>query len=254
MKKLLQGRLFLSTIAEDAAELARERGLGLEVADFCTASNMDDSFPRWDKEVWKKIQGIHSLILHAPFNELFTAAIDPLVLEVTHRRYRQAIEIASRYGAKKVVFHSTFVPGMYFPAWFIPRSVEFWKRFLKEVPENICCCIENVMDIQPEPLLDIMMNVADPRLQLCLDIGHINVVRSQKTVEAWIKDMAPWISHVHVHNNHGDQDTHNQPWDGSVPMEEVLKCVLEEAPEATMTLETIRSKPSVMWMIERGFL
>ena len=36
--------LYLSTTAEDAPELARENGLGLEIAEFCTASNMDRDY------------------------------------------------------------------------------------------------------------------------------------------------------------------------------------------------------------------
>ena len=254
MRTLLRDRLYLSTIAEDAAEMAVKYGLGLEVADFCTASNLDDGFPRWDEAVRKKTRGVERLILHAPFNELFTAAIDPLVLEVTHRRYAQAVQVARQYDIKKLVFHSTFVPQIYFPEWFIPRSVEFWKKFLRDLPQDICCCMENVMDTQPEPLLDVVKNVDDPRLRLCLDIGHIHVAPSQQPVEAWIQSMGPWISHAHIHNNHGQQDTHNALWDGSIAMESVLNCLMEKAPEATVTIETIRSQPSIQWLSERGFL
>ena len=37
-------QLFLSTIAPDAAEEARRHGLGLEIAEYCTAWNMDEQF------------------------------------------------------------------------------------------------------------------------------------------------------------------------------------------------------------------
>lgn len=37
-------QLFLSTIADDAAETAKRYGLGLEIAEFCTAYSMDDRF------------------------------------------------------------------------------------------------------------------------------------------------------------------------------------------------------------------
>ncbi len=37
-------QLFLSTIAPDAREEARRHGLGLEIAEYCTAWNMDEQF------------------------------------------------------------------------------------------------------------------------------------------------------------------------------------------------------------------
>lgn len=254
MRTKLRERLYLSTIAEDAPEVAEKYGLGLELTDFCTARNLDGDFAKRDEAARKKIQGIERVILHAPFNELFTAAIDPLVLDVTYRRYAQAVWAAGLYGAKNIIFHSTFVPQIYFLEWFIPRSVEFWKTFLQEVPEDVCCCIENVMDPGPGPLVDIVKNVGDCRLRLCLDLGHINVASPQQSMETWIKTMAPWVAHIHVHNNYGQQDTHNPLWDGTVPMAQVLDCLSKEAPEATMTLETTRSEPSVRWLRERGFL
>ena len=38
----------ISTIAEDAVQTAVQYGLGLEVAEFCTASNLDERFLETD--------------------------------------------------------------------------------------------------------------------------------------------------------------------------------------------------------------
>ena len=37
-------KIYISTTASDAAEVARRWGLGLEIAEYCTAWNMDDEF------------------------------------------------------------------------------------------------------------------------------------------------------------------------------------------------------------------
>ena len=253
MRSTCKERLYLSTIAEDAPAMAKTYGLGLEIADFCTAMYIDQDFPHWDGIVQEKIRGSARRVFHAPFNELATAAIDPLVLEITYRRYRQAIELAQRYGCKKVVFHSTFIPRVYYPEWFIPRSVEFWQTFLKDVPEDICCCMENVMDTQMEPLVDIVSNVNDSRLRLCLDIGHIHVTQTEKTVETVVEDIAPWIAHAHIHNNNGLHDTHSQLGDGRIPVERVLELLLEKT-DATLGMETLCCEPSLKWLREREFL
>ena len=41
MAESIGERLHVSTVASDAPETAEEFGLGLEIADFCTASNLD---------------------------------------------------------------------------------------------------------------------------------------------------------------------------------------------------------------------
>ena len=88
--------VYLSTIASDAAPLAREYGCGLEIAEFCTAWNMDEKFEGVDGIVRKKLEGIPKRLLHAPYNELFPCAIDKKARLLATERYRQAIDLAKR--------------------------------------------------------------------------------------------------------------------------------------------------------------
>ena len=88
--------LYLSTIATDAASVAREYGLGLEIAEYCTAWNMDEKFADVDPVVKKKLEGISRSTLHAPYNELFPCAIDKKARALAAERYRQAIDLAKR--------------------------------------------------------------------------------------------------------------------------------------------------------------
>ena len=68
--------IYISTIASDAVPLAREYGFGLEIAEFCTAWNMDEKFAGVDSVVKKKLERISRSTLHAPYNELFPCAIE----------------------------------------------------------------------------------------------------------------------------------------------------------------------------------
>lgn len=61
---------YLSTIATDAVRTAKAYGLGLEIAEYCTAWNMDKEFAGVDGVVKKKLEGISSCTLHASYNEL----------------------------------------------------------------------------------------------------------------------------------------------------------------------------------------
>lgn len=243
-------RYYISTIAPDAAAVAREYGLGLEIAEYCTAWNMDEKFAGVDGVVKKKLTGIAESILHAPYNELFPCAIDKKARALAASRYRQAINLAKRYGAEKVVIHGGFNPWIYFPVWYVEQSILFWKDFLKEDP-GVKLVLENVLETEPDWLLDIVKGVDDPRLQMCLDIGHVNAY-SKVPVMDWLETCAPYISHFHVHNNDGTRDQHNPLNEGSIPMKELLLRIEELCPDATVTLELMKAGPSVRWLWEES--
>ena len=192
---ILKERIYLSTIAPEAAEIARKWGVNLEIAEYCTAWNMDREFPTVDKAVKEKSRGIGSVLLHAPFNELFPCAIDPKARELAADRFRQAIELAKGYGAKKVIIHGGYNPWIYYPVWYVEQSVVFWKEFLQHDP-GVELVLENVLETDPALLLDIVKGVNDPRLRICLDIGHVHAY-SKIPVMEWLELYAPWISHFH---------------------------------------------------------
>ena len=173
----IRQRLHLSGMDSHAPELARKWGLGLEVTDFCYAPMLDD--PATLPAVHEKMAGIDHFWLHAPFAELAPCAVDPLVREVTARRYRQALSAARQLGIRRLVIHSGYIPLVYFPEWFTEQSVAFWREFLPEVPEDMVLALENVMDETPQLMTDIVRQVDDPRLGLCLDVGHANPCASR---------------------------------------------------------------------------
>ena len=241
--------IYLSTIASDAPIYGREYGLGLEIAEFCTAWNIDRRFELTDSRVQESMQGISRSILHAPSNELFPCAIDEKARELAAYRYRQAIDLAKRYGSKKVVIHGGYHPWMYYPVWYVGQSVAFWKEFLKEDP-GVEIVLENVLETQPDMILDILEGVDDPRLRMCFDVGHINAY-SYIPIMDWLETCAPWIGHIHVNNNDGREDLHQGLQDGIIPMKELLQRIESLCPEATITLEMTQTKSSLEWLREK---
>ena len=244
--------IYLSTIADDASEIAGKYGLGIEIAEYCTAWNMDDDFTATDASVQVKLDGIERKVLHAPFNELFPCAIDKKARVLAADRYRQAIELAKRYGSPKVIIHGGYNPWIYFPVWYVEQSILFWKEFLREDP-GVEIVLENVLETEPQWLLDIVKGVDDPRLKLCLDIGHVNAY-SKISVMDWLESWAPYLSHFHVHNNDGTRDQHNALDDGNIPMKEFLLRTEELCPNATFTFELMKDEPSMMWLAENGLI
>lgn len=239
---------YLSTIAPDAGELARQHGLGIEIADFCTAMNIDDRFAETDTLVRRQTEGISRRLYHGPFNELFPCAIDPLARKLAARRFRQALELAQNYGAKKLILHGGFLPSVYYPVWYVEQSILFWKDFLRDTPGNTEICLENVLEPTPDMLLSIVQGVNDPRLRLCLDVGHVNAYSPVPALD-WITAWGPWLSHSHLHNNDGTADTHSPLASGTLPMLSILRS-LPEPSTATLELPTIGN--SLTWLEENG--
>lgn len=246
MDENIRRRLHISGMDSRAAELARRYGLGVEITELAYAPMLDR--PGMVETLRRKNEGIRSLWLHAPFAELCPCAIDPLVREVALRRYRQTLAAAQALGVCRMVVHGGFIPLVYFPEWYVEQSVQFWQEFLPEVPDGFTIALENVMEPGPQMLTDIVRQVDDPRLGLCLDVGHANTQVSAVPPLEWIALMAPWLRHVHLHNNQGALDVHAGLAEGLIPMEEMLGALLRLCPGATWTIECQDAEPSVRWL------
>ena len=242
-------QIYLSTIDRSAGDVARQYGLGVEIAEFCTAWNMDEHLAETEQTLETTLAGISRRVFHGPFNELFPCAIDPKARELARLRYRQAFVLARRYGAEKVVLHGGYNPWLYYPQWYIAQSIRFWKDFLTEIPEGITVCLENVMEETPEMLLSIVQAVDDPKIRLCLDVGHSNAY-SQIPVLQWLETSSPCLSHLHIHNNNGSGDTHSPLDAGTIPVRELLRRRQRLCPGVTVTLELPDSRHSVRWLLE----
>ena len=245
----MRQKLYLSTIDPKAGQLARDYGLGVEIAEYCTAWNMDADFARTDQTVRRAIDGVQRRIFHAPFNELFPCAIDPQARALAARRYRQAMELAAEYDCKKLVIRGGYVTNVYFPAWYTHQSVCFWREFLETAPEDVTIFLENVLEEEPQMLLDILRQVKDPRLRMCLDVGHAHVY-SKIPVMEWLEACAPWIGHFHIHNNDGSRDSHCPLDQGTIPMEKLLGRIEQLCPQASLTLELAEAESSVRNLLE----
>ena len=243
-------RLFLSTIADDAVQTAREFGLGVELAQFCLAENMDKTPPDVQKSLDAALQ-MPRRVLHAPFAELCPAAIDPLVREVAKRRFLQAAALAKRYGAEKMVVHSGFIPLVYYPEWYAPQAADFWRGMLEET-DGLTFCVENVLEESPDVLLQTAELVGDARLRVCLDVGH--AFCQSGDLAPWLDALAPYCSHVHLHNNSGTHDEHRALFDGALDMAALIRQLERLAPQATYTLEVFSARPSVQWLLKEGLL
>ena len=249
---MLHDRLYLATIAAGADETASRFGLGLEIDEFCTAANFDADFDRWDGVARAHLAHSDRFVFHAPFAELCPCAIDPMVRDVTMRRFRQTAALSRAYGIRRIVVHSGFIPHVYYPVWFVEQSARFFRALLDAEPE-VALCVENVLDDDPAPLMDLADAVDDPRLGLCLDVGHANTV-SKIPVRQWLKRLAPRLMHLHLHDNDGAADLHQIPGDGSLGFPGLMDEIEAAAPKATLTFECMDGAGCARRLAEYGWL
>lgn len=249
----LRDRIYLATIAADAADLAQRHDLGLELDQFCTAANMDADFPFWDGQVREQLARVKRSVFHAPFAELSPCTIDPLVREVARRRLTQAAGLCRRYDIRRMVVHSGFLPNVYFPEWFVEQGAAFFRDLLAELPGDFHLYIENVLDPDPKPLLELVKAIDDPRARLCLDVGHAHSV-SAVPVRDWLCALGLFLGHLHLHDNDGSRDQHRIPGDGTIGFPSLLDDILAAAPDATLTFECLDAAACVQRLSDFGVL
>ena len=250
----IRDRLLVATMASDAAEMAATYGVGLELDQFSWANNMDGNMEAFDREIRRMKEITDRMILHAPYSEVLPAAIDERVRKVSMERLNEAYALCRKYGINRMVVHSGFIPEVYFPGWYLNEAVTFWKKFMEDKPETFRIMIENQMETDKDFLPRVCRQIDDPRVGLCLDIGHM-LYKGNGLAGEWIKAFSPYCTHVHLHHNDRTWDYH-YPLDvpGTEDMNEVLQCILTEMRGVTITLEHITSESSFLWLKKYGYL
>lgn len=210
---------------DEMREWIRQTNMGVETIEFSIAENLDhldETLRFYEKRL--AFMECEDLTLHGPFLDLNPAAFDSMVQEATFCRFEQAYKAARSLGAKKVIYHTCFVPTVYFLEGWAPRVIDFFERFLEKKSENVEILIENVLDPLPEPLAEIAQQISHPAFGVCLDLGHANCY-SKIPVEQWIEILQPYLRHVHMHDNFGDKDSHLAVGSGKLYTEKIVSYI-----------------------------
>jgi len=220
---------------EEMKGLVTETGTGVESIDFSISDNLDH-LGRTIERYQKKLEemGNPPRTLHGPFLDLNPAAFDSLIREVTMTRFTQCYQAGLELGAKKIVYHSGMIPCVYYREGWADQVSRFFTEFLED-KDDLEIVMENVLDEDWRLLLDVYKQVDHPKFKLCLDMGHAHCY-SEIPVMEWAEELSPYISHVHVHDNAGDRDSHLGLGKGTLPYHEVLK-LLPVSKERTWTIE-----------------
>ena len=229
-------RFFVSEImtGNELKEAVRSTGCGIELIQLSIPENLDNL----EDTVRKTRDFLHFLgnppcTVHGPSLDLNPVSYDERIRDVSRRRFEQAYEGAARLGAEKIVFHSGHIPGVHYLEGWSDRMARFWVEFL-DGKQGIGVCMENVLDHETAPFLDVAVKVNHLDFGICLDVGHAHCY-SRHSVEEWVETLRDHITHLHIHDNKDDWDYHLAVGDGTIPFDRILPAFSES--DITVTFE-----------------
>ncbi len=176
--------------------------------------------------------------IHLPFFDLQPGSIDNGILEATRRRIASAGAIARIYGPRHLIAHAGFtdIYEEFYSQW-LERCCATWHAFMQDWPEHPPIFLENVYEEKPRPITDLLDRIGARSMGVCFDAGHWHSFSQGahlKNLREWITGLAPYLRHLHLHDNDGGFDQHRGLGQGLIPWEEFFAA-----------LEALQLRPSI---------
>ena len=170
-------------VAVDDLKLAgvcRQLGYGIEIQSFLEPEKVPD--------LQRALGDLQPRSLHGPFGDLCAGSYDPMIREVTRHRFELACGFARGLDCPDIVLHHGYVPGTSSPQNWLRRCVAFWHDFLDGKEASVRYHVENVLEWDGGLLAEVIDTINDPRVDVCLDIGHCHC-NSRESPQEWIEEI-----------------------------------------------------------------
>ena len=217
---------------DDWYRLAERENLRYEILEF-SSTYLNTPIPNSMLERYRESGKVTSI--HGAFMDAYPISPDLKIKELSRQRCEHSCQLAQTVGAKNVVFHSTALPflrGPVMEGW-CRDAAAYYQELAQRFDLNIF--IENFHDVTPEPLVYFMNYVTDPRVKLCLDVGHANYTRV--TVAEWIRELGEHIGYLHLSDNAGEWDDHCVIGDGTIDLACVSDWYDKQEKDIPITIE-----------------
>lgn len=237
-------QVLLATYTRDLHDQLRRaeiHGCGLELHIFSEPAVLAGELEPILDSYKRQLKGFSGLIgFHGAFYDMVPASLDPEVVAVTRRRFRQSLDIADELGARYIVFHANYMGGLklanYRRGWH-ERQVAFWSSFADEaIAYDQTILLENMWADDPYLIADVLRDVNRENLRACLDVAHATLF-SDRPLTDWLRILAPYLRCCHMNNNDGRLDLHWPLNRGVIDYQQVLAAVRALPVIPTMTLE-----------------
>ncbi|SEA38503.1 Sugar phosphate isomerase/epimerase [Desulfuromusa kysingii] len=187
-----------------------------------------------------------STTLHAPFSAFNPGSSKRKIRNHSLQMAAQSLLLAEKLHARRIVFH----PGLAYgsdakkvASWF-ENSLTFWPEFIQRAAEiNCTLCIENIYATSPDILIRLLVELDSPHIGHVFDVGHWNIFGTGSLC-GWLAETAPYLKHMHLHDNNGGKDEHLAVGQGTVPFSDLFGWLKTAQSPPTITLEN-HSLPEV---------
>ena len=219
---------------ERCAEWLRRGGRDVELQDICEPEVMDGdwrSVARRSAALLEDHQG--RIGVHAPFWNLAINPLDSQIRAVVQSRLNLGLDYVEAVGGSHMVIHSPFY---FFGHALVAHQTTLEAETLLahltlspilERAAGLGCVlvVENILDLNPAPLLALVASFGSPFLRLSIDVGHAHIMGSRGAPPAahWLSQGAELLGHVHLQDNDGTEDAHLAPGGGTVHWPSVLR-------------------------------
>jgi sugar phosphate isomerase/epimerase len=182
--------------------------------------------------------------VHGPLFDLNPGSQDRIIRDYTKFNFMRCLNISSQLKASIVVFHlglNPLIPKDYREMW-LKTSMKTWKPVVSHARRlGITIAIENMFLNTPNLLRNVVDMADSPSMQVCLDIGHLNVY-SIVPIEDWLDMLADKIVKVHINDNDAKNDLHLAFGEGNMNFPEIYRLLEKYGVRALMTLEMTPQK------------
>lgn len=242
----------------ESLELAKEYNATFEYNDFYVPELLDDT-----EKTEQLIQFYLNLdrdvsndTMHGAFFDITIHSDDPLIRQVSEDRIRKSMSIASKMGIRAVIFHTGRLAGFrvnyYIKNWLNKNEI-FFRQLLKDYP-NVDIYMENMFDEAPDILAQFAENMKDePRFGVCFDYAHASI--TDVSCDEWIKQLAPYIKHMHINDNDLCDDLHDELGLGKIDWENYTELIDKYNIDSSVLVEIKNiklQKNSIQYMIKNG--
>lgn len=204
---------------EESVALAEEFGAAFEYDDFYQPAVYED-----EREVERVIAAYLSLprdrsrdTLHGVFFDIKPNSMDSAIAQRSRALMRQSLAIANRLGVRGVTFHSDIYGGMRLsipPEVWLNAAEALFRQLCAENP-GLDVWLENTIEQEPDQLLALARRMEDvPNFGLTFDLAHASLSATDGAV--WLREMGPFVRHVHLNDNDLYADRHWPVGQGSI--------------------------------------
>lgn len=205
-------------------KLANKYNLGFEYNDFYDPEFLDNGNVDNLINIYKSLNRKDDT-MHGVFYDIVLDSTDPKIAKISYDRVKSSLDIAAKLNLKGVVFHTNYITWMkndwYRKNW-VKKNKDIYLKLIEEYP-NLEIYIENMFDLDPYELKNLMDEINHERIGVCLDVAHASI--SNIDINIWFDVLGKYIKHIHINDNDLKVDSHDEIGKGLIDYKKVFKLI-----------------------------